>query len=80
MGPIRSGHGRLGEPGISVNPGMAQEKGDHNLSVSQYQTKSSVQHIEFSSPAVCIPAVCSCCSLASVEVSKIGYRKQKTNR
>ena len=44
MGPIKSGHGRLGEPGISVNPGMAQEKGDQHLSVSQYQTKSN--HLE----------------------------------
>ena len=38
-----TGHGRLGEPGISVNPGMAQEKRDQHLSVSQYQTKSETQ-------------------------------------
>ena len=38
MGPKRSGHGRLGEPRVTVNPGMAQEKRGHPL-VSQYQTK-----------------------------------------
>ena len=40
MGPIRSGHGRLEEPGVIVNPGMAQEKRGPP-SVSRYQTKSN---------------------------------------
>ena len=40
MGPIRSGYGRLGEPGVAENSGIAQEKGGPH-SVSQYKTKSN---------------------------------------
>ena len=49
MGPIRSGHGRLGEPGITSHPGMAQGRRDH-LSISKYQTMSSLL------PKKCLPA------------------------
>ena len=34
MGPIGSGHGRLGEPGITLHPRMAQGRRDH-LSISK---------------------------------------------
>ena len=40
VGPVRSEYGRLGEPGVAENSGIAQEKGGPH-SVSQYNTKSN---------------------------------------
>ena len=48
MGPRRSGHGRLGKPGISTNPGLAQEQGGPHPSVSKHQTKSNYSTVETS--------------------------------